>query len=153
MFGNVVELLALHKRVFVAFKNESEQPRETQNWAQAFRVFVPEFQKLYQVYSANQKKVRPLRMKLAKEDNYKHWVEEQKKINSAFDLNSLLIKPVQRICKYPLLMRELLKTLETLGVANIEEAKSELEAAMEEMSDVLNESNEAMMTMRTPRKK
>ena len=35
--------------------------------------------------------------------------KESRKKNQQFQIQSLLIKPVQRICKYPLLFRELLK--------------------------------------------
>ena len=36
-------------------------------------------------------------------------IDEMKKQMSVFDLGAVLIKPVQRILKYPLLLNELLK--------------------------------------------
>jgi cell division control protein 24 len=150
LFCNVEDLATLHERVFVEFKKEAGKEQSNQNWGVCFRQFVGEFQSLYQIYAKNQKKLRIVKMRLAKEEKFKVWSKEQ--ADKRQDLNGFLIKPVQRICKYPLLMRELLKVYELLELTNFEEAKNELEEAMEEMSDVLNEANEFMATLRSPRK-
>jgi hypothetical protein len=63
------------------------------------------------------------------------------------DLNSYLIKPVQRICKYPLLLRELSKAFDVMGIVN-DEAKNDLSIAMGGMSEVLKKANDYMSTLR-----
>ena len=106
-----------------------------------------EFRELYQRYTKNQKAVRILRMRLMKEDEaFKTWALERQ-LTLRNDLNSFLILPVQRICKYPLLLRELNKSYDTLQVSN-DAAKQDLEIAMAEMSDCLTEANDFMMTIR-----
>ena len=54
------------------------------------------------------------------------------------ELPSFLIKPVQRICKYPLLLKELVKFTEDRHV----EMKQELEEAYESMNRVTSMINE-----------
>ena len=147
LFCNVEELADLHAAVLAAFKLESRKSQQDQNWGAIIMLYNVEFRELYQRYTKNQKAVRILRMRLMKEDEaFKTWALERQ-LTLRNDLNSFLILPVQRICKYPLLLRELNKSYDTLQVSN-DAAKQDLEIAMAEMSDCLTEANDFMMTIR-----
>jgi cell division control protein 24 len=147
LFCNIRELADLHAAVLAAFKLESRKPQQVQNWGGILLLYNNEFRSLYQRYTKNQKSVRILRMRLMKEDAaFKKWADE-KQLVLRQDLNSFLIKPVQRICKYPLLLRELEKSFDLLEVSN-DASKRDLEIAMAEMSDCLTEANDFMMTVR-----
>ena len=152
LFCNVQELSDLHAAVLAAFKIESRKPAEDQNWGAIFKLYLKEFRSLYQQYTQNQKQLRVVRARLMKDETFKAWATKRQ-LELRNDLNAFLIKPVQRICKYPLLMRELTKAYEKMEVVVTDEAKRDLETAMEAMADVLNDAEDHMKTIRAARSK
>lgn len=66
-------------------------------------------------------------------------------IDPGFELQSMIIKPVQRLCKYPLLLKELLKTMPEYRDNSIPPSASfnELLVAEVSMKEVANKVNEA----------
>lgn len=94
------------------------------------------FVETYKVFCSGQpssdEHLRDLRKKSSK---LRHFLDDPARLVSCrnLDLASLLIKPIQRLCKYPLLLRELLKyTPEAEGVGNAKRA-------VEEVLDAVNE--------------
>ena len=61
-----------------------------------------------------------------------------KTIDPGKGLQSFLIKPIQRLCRYPLILKELVKTSDPESYAYIEELEHSLEA-MKRATDRINE--------------
>lgn len=80
-------------------------------YASAFVQIIP-FLRMYSIYchhyASGLERLSSLRQSNKELDAFLLRRESRKK-NLQFSIQSLLIKPVQRICKYPLLFRELLK--------------------------------------------
>lgn len=70
-------------------------------------------------------------------------------IDPGFELQSYILKPIQRLCKYPLLLRELIKTSQETFTSTDDlldaafASHNELLAAQEAMKEVANRVNEA----------
>ncbi len=149
VFCNIEKLKKLHEVVVVGLHAEAKKPAKIQNWGLVFKTYEASFRAEYQVYTKNQSKARARRLALEQEEKFKTFIGKVFKHPEIrlTDLNSYLIKPVQRICKYPLLLRELSKAFEAMGIAN-EEAKNDLGIAMGGMSEVLKKANDYMSTLR-----
>ncbi|KAG5440269.1 hypothetical protein PCANB_001839 [Pneumocystis canis] len=80
----------------------------------AFNQMIPQIEKIYSIYCINHSKSSKKLQKLKQNTNVQKWLQECKEISkkqtNAWDLESLLIKPVQRILKYPLLLIQILDT-------------------------------------------
>lgn len=78
----------------------------------AFGVHMAEMEKVYADYLKNHDAANQKLAALQKNDKVQIWLKECKlyahDLTSAWDLDSLLVKPVQRILKYPLLLDQLL---------------------------------------------
>lgn len=72
-----------------------------------------DFLKMYAIYCSNHENATKLYEKLlASNPQFADWINTVKLTNPAVKgagLESYLIKPVQRLCRYPLLLKELLK--------------------------------------------
>ncbi|CAK9435308.1 uncharacterized protein LODBEIA_P57270 [Lodderomyces beijingensis] len=66
-------------------------------------------------------------------------------IDPGFELQSYILKPIQRLCKYPLLLKELIKTTtpESSNGEPADSQASELHVARSAMKEVANQVNEA----------
>ncbi len=53
------------------------------------------------------------------QDYFGHIVESMRQQATVFDVGSILIKPVQRILKYPLLLNELIKVTELSNTSTL----------------------------------
>ncbi|KAF1981864.1 hypothetical protein K402DRAFT_408089 [Aulographum hederae CBS 113979] len=79
-------------------------------------VFFKHLERLEQVYGAfmrQRSEANELSQRMQKQPLTREWLEETaknvKELTNAWDLDSVLIKPTQRIMKYPLLLKELLQ--------------------------------------------
>eukprot|EP01090_Pellita_catalonica_P021835 TRINITY_DN827_c0_g1_i3.p2 TRINITY_DN827_c0_g1~~TRINITY_DN827_c0_g1_i3.p2 ORF type:complete len:424 (-),score=94.27 TRINITY_DN827_c0_g1_i3:2221-3492(-) len=109
VFSNVESILGVNKellRNFIAGNNT--------NGAQVGDSFLQmaDFLKMYSVYCSNQNAA--MTAVVDETQNNRDFAvflayTQAKPESRSLDLNSFLIKPVQRVCKYPLLLRELIK--------------------------------------------
>ncbi|TKX25346.1 RhoGEF domain-containing protein 1 [Elsinoe australis] len=95
---------------------EADQPNEEQDKLTAvgaiFEQFLPRLEKVYGAYLKNHDAANKRLAVLQNDATVMCWLKEchnnASDITSAWDLDSLLVKPVQRILKYPLLLQQLL---------------------------------------------
>ena len=104
LFGNLNALVDFQRRFLIMVEDMAEKPAQEQRIGLLF-VQMEETFAVYEPYCANYYSAQDL------------VVQEAPKLqkladilNPTYELPSFLIKPVQRICKYPLLMGELVKS-------------------------------------------
>lgn len=70
------------------------------------------------------------------------------------DLESYLIKPVQRLCRYPLLLKEILKTTPTTHAdyQPLSEALTKINEAVAKVNDFKGKAENAMMIAQVQQK-
>lgn len=109
---------------------------------EVFSRFIPKMEKVYGAYLKNHDLANQRLSKLQTDATVKCWLAEchnnASDITSAWDLDSLLVKPVQRILKYPLLLQQLLESTP----ADHPDRKM-LESAVKETMNVSQRINEA----------
>jgi len=109
---------------------------------EVFLRFLPNMEKVYAAYLKNHDYANQRLSKLQTDPTVKCWLTEchsnASDITSAWDLDSLLVKPVQRILKYPLLLQQL---LESTSPDHPDHAS--LEAAVKECMNISHRINEA----------
>ncbi|KAH8819934.1 hypothetical protein F5884DRAFT_744311 [Xylogone sp. PMI_703] len=134
IFLNINAILDFQRRFLIRIETTNSLPDAKQEWGQLFVAHEESFG-IYQPFIANQRKAAAIAMrefdKLAKAD---HPV--------VVDFNTLdgfLLKPMQRLVKYPLL----LKDLRDKTGAN-DETKADLTAGIEAANRVLKQANEAV---------
>ncbi|TKA69952.1 hypothetical protein B0A49_06336 [Cryomyces minteri] len=91
---------------------EEEDDRQT-TIGQAFGHNIARMEKVYSSYLRNNNAAAARLQKIQSQRHVAQWLHEcqeaAKDITSAWDLGSLIVKPVQRLLKYPLLLKELLE--------------------------------------------
>ncbi|KAK5159133.1 hypothetical protein LTR04_005100 [Oleoguttula sp. CCFEE 6159] len=91
---------------------EDEDDRQT-TIGQAFGHNIARMEKVYSTYLKNNNAAAARLQKIQSQRHVAQWLHEcqeaAKDITSAWDLGSLIVKPVQRLLKYPLLLKELLE--------------------------------------------
>ncbi|KAL6055756.1 Intersectin-2 [Balamuthia mandrillaris] len=111
IFSNVDQLRNLNKALLSSLDGLQETPIEQQDVGKRFLDFIA-FLKLYTQYCSNQTRaqLRLQELKREKQDLIVllEGIRQRPECNR-LDLQSYLIKPLQRVTKYPLLFRELLK--------------------------------------------
>ncbi|KAI4187470.1 MAG: hypothetical protein L6R41_002796 [Letrouitia leprolyta] len=93
--------------------NDEDKDRQT-FIGEAFGMHMVEMEKVYADYLKNHDAANQKLAQLQKNDKVQIWLKECRAyahdLTAAWDLDSLLVKPVQRILKYPLLLDQLLET-------------------------------------------
>ncbi|KAG5520073.1 hypothetical protein PMAC_001149 [Pneumocystis sp. 'macacae'] len=92
---------------------ETLYSKSSNTWiGKAFSEMIPQIEKIYSVYCINHSASSEKLRKLEQDTSIQKWLLDCKEISkehtNAWDLASLLIKPVQRILKYPLLLIQIL---------------------------------------------
>uniref|UniRef100_A0AAQ4Q4E6 Phosphatidylinositol 3,4,5-trisphosphate-dependent Rac exchanger 2 protein n=1 Tax=Gasterosteus aculeatus aculeatus TaxID=481459 RepID=A0AAQ4Q4E6_GASAC len=107
LFSNIEEILAVHKD-FLSMVEELLQPdpHAHHEIGRCFLHFRTRFQ-IYDEYGGNHEKAQRLLLELSKIRSNCMLLGGRK--NTEVPLEGYLVAPIQRICKYPLLLRELLK--------------------------------------------
>ncbi|KAK7157294.1 hypothetical protein R3I93_008694 [Phoxinus phoxinus] len=129
IFGNMQDLLEFHHNIFLKELEKYEQlPEDVGHcfvtWADKFQMYV------------NYCKNKPDSTQLILEHAGPYFDEIQQRHRLANSISSYLIKPVQRITKYQLLLKELLTCCE--------EGKGEIKDGLEVMLSVPKRANDAM---------
>eukprot|EP01088_Endostelium_zonatum_P018211 TRINITY_DN5753_c0_g1_i1.p1 TRINITY_DN5753_c0_g1~~TRINITY_DN5753_c0_g1_i1.p1 ORF type:complete len:810 (-),score=147.38 TRINITY_DN5753_c0_g1_i1:3-2432(-) len=140
VFYNIAAILGLHKEVLTELQNTINlSDPDTWVFGGVFNKFAL-YMKLYTTYCSNQENsgliVEKARKKSKSLDAFLKETEFTEAVNN-LSLASYLIKPVQRICKYPLLLKTLMADTD-----DDHPDKLELEGAMKKMDDVLGHLNE-----------
>ncbi|KAI8647226.1 hypothetical protein BD408DRAFT_479346 [Parasitella parasitica] len=104
LFGNLNALVDFQRRFLIQLEEIAEKSPEEQRIGQLFLTAEEAFS-VYEPYCANYYSAQDL---VVQETPRLQKLAEI--INPIYELPSMLIKPVQRICKYPLLLQELVKS-------------------------------------------
>ena len=105
IFLNLNALLDFQRRFLIRVEQTNAQPEYEQNWGKLFVLYRNGF-KVYEPYIANQKKCEDVA--LGNFDKLKYTggpPEMQQMVESPPILSSFLLKPFQRLSKYPLLLK------------------------------------------------
>ncbi|KAG8196563.1 hypothetical protein JTE90_003576 [Oedothorax gibbosus] len=113
LFGNLDEVIDVAGRLLRRLQKVS---RDNQLIGECFVDMSDELKEIYGHYCRNHDEVNSIVDKIEPQSAagqfLSHKIELMKRQTNCFDLPSMLIKPVQRILKYPLLLNELLKCTE-----------------------------------------
>ncbi|KAG8442620.1 hypothetical protein GDO86_011416 [Hymenochirus boettgeri] len=129
IFGNMQEIYEFHNNIFLKELEKYEQLPE--DVGHCFVTWADKFQ-MYVSYCKN----KPDSTQLILEQAGQYFEEIQQRHELANSISSYLIKPVQRITKYQLLLKELLTCCE--------EGKGEIKDGLEVMLSVPKRANDAM---------
>ncbi|XP_056279866.1 phosphatidylinositol 3,4,5-trisphosphate-dependent Rac exchanger 1 protein isoform X1 [Pseudoliparis swirei] len=113
LFSNIEDILELHKEVLSAVESSLQpDPHPQHALGHVFLQFRESFS-VYGEYCSNHEKALRLLMELNKISNIRtfllHCMLLGGKKSTDVPLEGYLLSPIQRICKYPLLLKELLK--------------------------------------------
>ncbi|KAM6143891.1 proto-oncogene DBL isoform 2-T2 [Erethizon dorsatum] len=132
LFGNMAEIYEFHNNIFMSsLENCSDAPEKV---GPCFLERKDDFQ-IYAKYCQNKPRSEAIWKKYSECAFFK---ERQRKLNHRLDLDSYLLKPVQRITKYQLLLKELLK------YSKDSEGSTQLQEALDTMLDLLKSVNDSM---------
>ncbi|KAF5328855.1 hypothetical protein D9619_011709 [Psilocybe cf. subviscida] len=132
LFPNLNQLLNFQRKFLIRLESTAEQAWQDQRWGQHFVEMEDEFS-VYEPYCANYTNASELM--LANEESLS---QMNYLINVRGELPGLLIKPIQRICKYPLLLDSLLKACSPATYSHFDELKRGSDAA-KRITDKINE--------------
>lgn len=107
IFLNLNQLLDFQRRFLIRVEQTNDKSEDEQNWGSLFVLYKDAF-KVYEPYIANQKKCETIAMLHFNQlKTVKCKPELRSMVDSQTVLTSFLLKPFQRLSKYPLLLREL----------------------------------------------
>lgn len=135
IFLNLNNLLDFAQRFLIRIEQQHELPEAQQNWGSLFIRYKEPFRQ-YEPFIANQKRCE---ITCAKEWNNMLASARSSLMKQMLEnptvLNGFLIKPFQRLTKYPLLLRDLEKQTQS------EEHKKDINTAIGLIQDVLNQAD------------
>lgn len=103
LFGNLCALVDFQQRLLIQLEDMAQRSPKDQNFGSLFIQNEKRFT-VYELYCSNYFSAQDM----ASQET--HRLQRLANIlNPVYELSSMLIKPVQRICKYPLLIQELIK--------------------------------------------
>ncbi|KAK3904415.1 Rho guanine nucleotide exchange factor scd1 [Staphylotrichum tortipilum] len=134
IFLNINAILDCQRKFLIRVETTNSMPQARQEWGSPFVAYEEIFNVCYQPFIANQRKAGQLASQaFEKIQSADHPV--------ACDFNTLdgfLLKPMQRLVKYPLLLKDLLKKSED------EATRADLTAGIDAAERVLQRANEAV---------
>eukprot|EP00727_Mastigamoeba_balamuthi_P000291 m51a1_g10259 putative domain containing protein (239) ;mRNA; r:240-1857 len=138
VFGSIPQIRFLATELAMALREDQLRPDDAQRIGDTFAKKVPFF-RLYIEYCYNRRAAAEIVGRLGSNPRYAAFKEQARgdPRTKQLELNGFLIKPTQRIAKYPLFLKDLLKYTDP----SHGDYKN-LEAAQESMLKVLGEINE-----------
>ncbi|KAF2853327.1 hypothetical protein T440DRAFT_516029 [Plenodomus tracheiphilus IPT5] len=139
IFLNLNALLDFQRRFLIRVEQTNAQSPDEQNWGNLFVLYKDAF-KVYEPYIANQKKCEQIAMR--EFDKLKETggpPEMRQMVESPTLLTSFLLKPFQRLTKYPLLLQQ----LRDKGDLD-EQRREDISKGIEAASSVLAGTNDAI---------
>ncbi len=139
IFLNLNSLLDFQRRFLIRVEQTNDKPEDEQNWGGLFVLYKDAF-KVYEPYIANQKRCEEIAMQqFSHLKNIKGKPELRQMVESPTVLTSFLLKPFQRLAKYPLLLREL------RDKGDLDEAlRADIDSGIDAASAVLRATNAAV---------
>eukprot|EP01125_Pyxidicula_operculata_P011486 TRINITY_DN375_c2_g1_i1.p1 TRINITY_DN375_c2_g1~~TRINITY_DN375_c2_g1_i1.p1 ORF type:complete len:699 (-),score=169.83 TRINITY_DN375_c2_g1_i1:1198-3294(-) len=112
IFLNVKEILKLHQVLLADFERSIPNIDEIHDDTKFGKVFLffADFMKIYITYILGYEKAGDIVKSLESNRKFANFLKETESKSKGLNIKDYLIKPVQRICKYPMLFRELLDT-------------------------------------------
>lgn len=139
IFLNLNSLLDFQRRFLIRVEQTNAMSEEEQNWGRPFQVYADAF-KVYEPYIANQKKCERIVVEqFPKLKDAGGSIEMRQMVESPTALYGFLMKPFQRLSKYPLLLDDLYKK----GGLD-EDRKSDLLEGKKAATEVLSRTNRAV---------
>ncbi|XP_021098193.1 proto-oncogene DBL isoform X13 [Heterocephalus glaber] len=134
LFGNMAEIYEFHNNIFMSsLENCSDAPERV---GPCFLERKDDFQ-IYAKYCQNKPRSEAIWKKYSECAFFK---ERQRKLNHRLGLDSYLLKPVQRITKYQLLLKELLKySKDSEGSTQLQEALDTMLALLKSVNDSMHQ--------------
>eukprot|EP01102_Stenamoeba_stenopodia_P023238 TRINITY_DN993_c0_g1_i3.p1 TRINITY_DN993_c0_g1~~TRINITY_DN993_c0_g1_i3.p1 ORF type:complete len:1104 (-),score=146.80 TRINITY_DN993_c0_g1_i3:229-3540(-) len=111
LFSNVKEILPVNQKLLRNLQGLEDLPLEEQRVGLVFKNLASELT-IYEQYCLDQEKSMAMRERLLATPEFVKWVEETTNRHPEFgntSIDNLLIQPLQRICRYSLLLKELQK--------------------------------------------
>lgn len=141
LFGNLEEVIRVSEDLYRHLE-KSTISTEEQCVGRCFLMMADQLRRVYGAYCSNHEDVVPLWQKYESQPEAAAYLqkclEKMSRETNCFDIPAVLIKPVQRILKYPLLLNELLKATE-----DDHRDKADLLEATNVMMDMANHINES----------
>ncbi|KAJ8265642.1 hypothetical protein COCON_G00147410 [Conger conger] len=141
LFSNMEDILHVHQEVLAALESSlMPEPQPQHALGHVFLKFKSRFS-VYGEYCSNHEKALRLLMELNKNPNVRtfllHCMVLGGKKTSEVPLEGYLLSPIQRICKYPLLLKELLKRTpkKHLDYPAVEEALQAMKAVCSNINE------------------
>ncbi|XP_072832670.1 guanine nucleotide exchange factor DBS isoform X2 [Vicugna pacos] len=133
LFGNMEEIYHFHNRIFLReLENYKDSPELV---GRCFLERMEEFQ-VYEKYCQNKPRSESLWRQCA---DCPFFQECQRKLDHKLSLDSYLLKPVQRITKYQLLLKEMLKYSKNCeGAEDLQEALSSILGILKAVNDSMH---------------
>ncbi|KAF9268658.1 hypothetical protein L218DRAFT_853032 [Marasmius fiardii PR-910] len=132
LFPNLNKLLNFQRKFLIRLEGTAELPWHEQRWGQHFLDSEEDFC-VYEPYCANYTAASELML-----TNEQSLSALNHLINVKGELPAFLIKPIQRVCKYPLLLDSLIKASSDDDYPHLAELKAGSEAA-KRITDKINE--------------
>ncbi|KAN0032251.1 hypothetical protein ACTFIV_006132 [Dictyostelium citrinum] len=144
LFSNIEILYSINMNVLKALEKDKDPLCENISVGQTF-LDMSHYLKMYTTYCSNQQNaLKILEEEKIKNQPFREYLEfcMNDSVCRGLPLNSFIIKPVQRICKYPLLIKETIKF-----TPNDHPDKPALEEVDKKISDIVQSINEAKRTL------
>ncbi|ROW02550.1 hypothetical protein VPNG_07848 [Cytospora leucostoma] len=134
IFLNINSILDFQRRFLIRVETTNSMPPARQEWGSPFVAYEDSFNTTYQPFIANQRKAAQIASQV-----FDKILAAEHPVACDFNtLDGFLLKPMQRLVKYPLLLKDLRKKSEDEAV------KEDLGAGIEAAERVLKKANEAV---------